>query len=114
MTLTGEAPAFSVTVPASPAAAVGQPYQVTATASGLVGAALWTIAGSLPQGLSLNASTGTIAGSPTQWGTFAVTVQGADSWGQGRVDGKPLTIVVARATIADGALGGHYAITLRR
>ena len=93
-------PSFSITVPPSSAATVGQPYQVTATATGNVGSVLWTIAGSLPGGLSLNASTGTIAGSPTTWGTFNVTLRGADSWGTGRVDAQPLSIVVAPTALA--------------
>jgi len=98
--LTVDPPPFSITAPASPAATVGQPYQLTATATGNVGTVLWTIAGPLPGGLSLNGSTGTIAGAPTTWGTFNVTLQGSDSWGAGRADARPLSIVVAPTALA--------------
>ena len=98
--LTVDPPSFSIAAPASPAATVGQMYHLTATATGNVGPVLWTIAGSLPGGLSLDGSAGTIAGSPTTWGTFVVTLQGADSWGTGRVDARTLSIVVAPTALA--------------
>jgi putative Ig domain-containing protein len=100
LSLTIDAPVFSVAIPQSPDASVGRSYQLTATASGNVGSVSWSIAsGVLPAGLVFNAATGTISGVPTAWGTFTVVVQGTDSWGSNRSDAKPLTISVAPVTL---------------
>jgi hypothetical protein len=100
LSLTIDAPVFSVAIPQSPDASVGRSYQLTATASGNVGSVSWSIAsGVLPAGLVFNAATGTISGVPTAWGTFTVVIQGTDSWGSNRSDAKPLTISVAPVTL---------------
>jgi len=101
LSLTVDAPAFSVSLPPSPGATIGQPYQVAAVATGNVGAVVWSIAsGTLPAGVTLDPATGVIAGTPTAWGTCVVVVQGADSWGANRVDSKPLTIGVSPNALA--------------
>src|SRR5207244_5335596 len=96
LSLTVDAPAFSVSLPVSPGAAIGQPYQLAAAATGNVGAVTWSMAsGTLPAGVTINSTTGVIAGTPTAWGTCVVVVQGVDGWGANRVDSKPLTIRVS-------------------
>jgi hypothetical protein len=52
------------------------------TATGATAPYTWSIVGALPAGLSLNASTGAITGSPQGAGTANFTVQVADSSGQ--------------------------------
>ena len=90
-----------MSLPPSPGATIGQPYQVAAVATGNVGAVVWSIAsGTLPAGVTLDPATGVIAGTPTAWGTCVVVVQGADSWGANRVDSKPLTIGVSPNALA--------------
>jgi hypothetical protein len=58
--------ALAVTTSSLPLAQVGVAYSATLAASGGTAPYTWTIAsGSLPAGLSLNASTGVISGTPT-------------------------------------------------
>lgn len=59
----------------SPAAATnGEPYSWTATADASV--TVWSVVeGTLPDGLSLNASTGEISGTPTTPGTYNFTLE---------------------------------------
>ena len=92
--LTVVAPDFTVAAPEQSPAAVGQRYDAAFTATGNVGAVSWTIAsGTLPAGLAFDANLGVITGEPTEWGMFAVLVQGADTIG--RLNAAPLTIIVA-------------------
>ena len=76
-----------------PPATVGSTYGGSVTASGGVAPYVVAIAsGQLPSGLSLNATSGDISGTPTTAGTFAFTVSASDS--TGRSDQQPLQIVV--------------------
>lgn len=72
----------SITAPDSPltAASVGVAYSATFVSSG--DAVMWSVAsGSLPPGLSLNATTGVYAGTPTATGNFSFTVAATNNFG---------------------------------
>ena len=92
-----------MTLPAAPAAATGQPYQFTATATGNVGTVTWSIdpsSGSLPPGLTIGPSSGMIAGTPTTAGTFSAVIQAKDSLDPAtRVAFAGITIGVTRSDI---------------
>jgi phosphatidylinositol-3-phosphatase len=73
-------PALSITTPGLPTGTTGSPYTGAVGASGGVTPYTWAITGgSLPSGLTLNASTGAIAGTPTGSGTFDFTAQVTDA-----------------------------------
>jgi len=61
-----------------PGATAGSGYSAGVQAAGGTGPYLWSASG-LPSGLSLNAATGAITGSPTVSGTFTVTVTASDA-----------------------------------
>lgn len=72
--------ALIVGTPTLPQAQVQSGYLGVLTASGGVQPYTWKVAsGSLPAGLALTASTGTISGTPTETGTSAFTVEVRDT-----------------------------------
>jgi uncharacterized protein (TIGR03437 family) len=77
------APQLTITSASTlPGATMASPYNRMLTASGGTPPYLWSITGgSLPAGLSLNASSGTINGAPNAAGSFSFTAQVKDSAG---------------------------------
>ena len=74
------APSLSIVTTSLPNAAQGSTYNQALSASGGVPPLTWAMtAGSLPPGISLNATTGQISGTPTTQGTFPFTVKVTDS-----------------------------------
>jgi hypothetical protein len=73
---------LAITTTTLPGGSIGSPYTAALTATGGTTPYAWSIsAGSLPAGLTLNASTGVISGTPTAAGTASFTVQCVDSTG---------------------------------
>jgi hypothetical protein len=101
-------------------AMVGTPYSATMTVSGGTGPYTYSIvSGTLPPGLTLNASTGTISGTPTTGGTYTVTAQVTDK--NGYTDTDVCTIVVSTPPVnlscgacgsSNGKVGTAYSTTL--
>ncbi len=70
----------AITTTVLPDGRTGAPYAATLTATGGSGAYAWSVAsGALPAGVSLAETTGLLSGTPTQSGTFAVTVSARDA-----------------------------------
>ncbi len=101
--------ALVITTTSLPQGTVSVAYAATLGAAGGVPPYTWSIAsGTLPDGLSLNAGTGLISGTPTTDGVSNFTVQVQDA--QSNTAQAPLQIVINAAT-TNGALNGHYAFS---
>ena len=83
----------SITTDTLPDGKVGEAYSQALTATGTA-PITWSIDGGLPAGLSLNADTGEISGTPTADGTAKFTVKATNSAGSNT---KELSITVAKA-----------------
>ena len=84
-----------------PSAAVGAPYSQALAAAGGTPPYQWTLVGgssTLPAGLSLDATSGTIGGTPTAAGNFTVTVQVTDSTQATASEALTLTVISASFT----------------
>jgi len=83
----------TITTTTLPGGTVGLAYTQPVQASGGTGALTWSIdVGTLPQDLSLNPTTGVIAGTPTVAGTSSFTVRVTDTAGQ--TDTQALSILI--------------------
>ena len=78
----------------APKAEVGVPFTAAHTATGGSGTYTWAVAsGSLPEGLQLDASTGTLSGTPTTRGRYTFVLRTTDS--EGRTVNLDATLAVA-------------------
>ncbi len=95
------------------------PYNAKAAATGGTAPFTWRIiAGGLPLGVSLNASTGAIAGTPTSTGTANFTIQVTDSSLPPQTQAQTLRITVddpgeeCASSGNNGVMNGSYAFSL--
>jgi len=93
----------------------GSAYSETVVATGEEAPTFAVTAGALPAGLSLDATTGEISGTPSSLGTFSFTVTATNSEGS---DDQALSIAIAgippvitTTTLADGTFGSAYSET---
>jgi len=108
---------LTITTATLPNGNQNSPYNVTLAANGGVTPYAWSISsGSLPSGLHLNSSTGTITGTPTGGGLSTFTVQVSDSELPTQVSVRLLSITINPAvplsitttTLPDGVAGSPY------
>ena len=93
VTVNAPATAPNIITDTLPDGKVGEAYSQTLTATGTA-PITWSIDGGLPAGLSLNADTGEISGTPTADGTAKFTVKATNSAGSNT---KELSITIAKA-----------------
>ena len=110
--------ALTIVTTSLPGGIVGVKYLQVVVAAGGTPPYKWSIAsGSLPQGLSLNASTGTISGTPTKVQNAGFTLKVTDSSTPPLTAQEPLTISIsAGVTITsgsppEGTIGAQYSFT---
>ena len=97
MTVNAPATAPNIITDTLPDGKVGEAYSQTLTANGTA-PITWSIDGGLPAGLSLNADTGEISGTPTAEGTATFTVKATNSAGSNT---KELSITITKAAPAE-------------
>ncbi len=117
-TLAVAAPAISLTPGSVASGTVATSYSASISASGGVAPYTYSIsAGTLPAGVSLNASTGLLSGTPTAAGTFNVTIKAVDANSFSGTQAYSLvigsaTLTLTPATLANLTAEAAYSATL--
>ena len=98
----------TITTASIPGGTMGAVYAATLSASGGTTPYAWSaISGSLPSGLTLNATSGAVSGTPTAAGAFSFTVQVKDTTIPAQTATKALSITVvptlARISVTPGS-----------
>jgi hypothetical protein len=92
---------LSLGFPAPPSGTVGAAYTDTLTAAGGTTPYTWSVsAGTLPAGITLNASTGVLSGTPTVTGTSSFTIKVTDAVSRTATEATTLTIAAGVLSIS--------------
>jgi uncharacterized repeat protein (TIGR01451 family) len=103
-------PGPSLSFPTPPSGWTHTVYSSTLTVSGGTSPYAWSVsAGSLPAGITLNAS-GVLAGTPTATGTFSFTARATDANGQIATEATTLTIAAGVSTTFSAPPAGQVGI----
>ncbi len=116
----GSTEPLKVSFNGSASGAVGKPYNAIFTAEGAAEPVVWSVsAGHLPDGVSLNPSTGALTGTPTNPGTYTFSIQATDSNGAKGTNTLTVTVDSAGAPtietaspLPDATPGEFYAAIL--
>ena len=116
VTLTVNCPVITVSPSSVPAGTTGTPYSQIFTQVGASGTITWSLTGALPTGVTFNTATGELSGTPTQTGSFPVTVTATDANGCSGAVSVTLTvncptITIGPASLPNGTTGTTYPAT---
>jgi Putative Ig domain len=112
--ITIAAPPLVITSSNPPDGVIGTAYSATLSTSGGTPPVTWSVtAGALPAGLSLNANTGAITGTPTTAALSNFTVQAADSGTPQQTKTQALSINVNPPAVNNAELNGQYAFSFQ-
>lgn len=89
-----------------PSGTAGQGYSQTLQANSCAKACAWSWSGTLPPGLSLGATTGTISGTPGQTGSFSFNVKVSDGSDKFGTQDYTLTVAAPAPTLSFNGLPG--------
>src|SRR5208282_3712039 len=95
-------PAVSTTPPPSPGV-VNLAYTFTFSASG-ASPFTWSESGALPSGLAFDNSSGTLSGTPTQTGSFPISVTAIDQFNQNSTPASFTIVVSVHGFVATGSM----------
>ncbi|MGA2835658.1 MAG: putative Ig domain-containing protein [Acidimicrobiales bacterium] len=102
---------LTITSPAIPGGETGVPYDSPPTVSGGAGPYAWSVsAGTLPAGLTLDAATGEITGTPTSPGTSTFVLGVTDSLGGSSSQSESVTVVAGPAVTSSALTGGEVGV----
>ncbi|MSN27333.1 MAG: DUF1566 domain-containing protein [Geobacter sp.] len=102
----------AITTPSLPAGTIGVAYSQTLTATGGKTPNTWAVSsGTLPAGLTLNATSGVISGTPTTAVTSSVTFKVTDANAKTATKALSITINAAPLSITTASLADGYLIT---
>jgi Putative Ig domain. len=108
---------ITVTNPGTTSGPAGTPFSVTFTQTGGIGTTTFSESGTLPTGLTFHTATGVLDGTPTQGGTFPITVTATDSnncTGTGATYNLTITcpvITVTNPGVSTGTAGAAFSQT---
>ena len=90
-------PSLAITTTILPNGVTTVPYTATLTADGGSLPYTWSVAGSLPSGLTLNSTSGVISGMPTATGTFSFIAQVRDAGNPEQTASNVLSITIMQS-----------------
>ncbi|HSC90677.1 MAG TPA: Ig domain-containing protein [Gaiellaceae bacterium] len=110
---------LALSAPAAGASEVGVPFKATVGTSGGAQPIAWSVAqGSLPAGVTLDAATGALSGTPTAAGSFSATLAATDAVGYSASTTVAVSVAprlaVATRRLATAKLGARYRVKLAK
>jgi hypothetical protein len=110
-------PLITINPASLPAGTVGAAYSQSFTQNGGAGAGTFSLSGTLPAGLSFSPATATLAGTPTQTGSFPLTINVTDNNGCPATRNYTLTIncpaiAVSPPGLPEATVGASYHQTI--